>query len=75
MIIGDKVKTYGGWEAVVIWIPRQDLEGGFYAIHKPNEIDESVPIYHRKDGSALSSLSVHSPPTYNKHHPADIIIG
>jgi hypothetical protein len=74
MKVGDTVKTYGGWEALVIWEHSNDREQGYYIIHLPNTKDESVPIYHRQNGKAVCSFSVSAPPTFDKHHPADIVM-
>ena len=71
--IGKKYRTYGGWEAIVIWICRYKYNG-FYAIHKPGTDDESCCIIHWEDGTAHGLLSVHEPPVFDKQHlPADLI--
>ena len=69
--IGEIYKTEGGWDALVVYIC--SLNSGFYAIHKPNSIQESSPIFHRVDGTSTTALSVNERPCYGKH-PADIIL-
>ena len=77
--VGQTYKTYGGWEAIVIWVSFfKGIDGledinGFYAIHFPRTAAETTPIYHWGDGTAHSAFSVSEPPVSNKHHPADII--
>ena len=65
---GKSYTTLGGWEAEIIWV----CFSGFYAVHKPGESDESVPIWHQVDGTAHSALAVNEPPHY-EGHPADLI--
>ena len=65
---GALYETRGGWKAEVIWV----CFSGFYAIHKPGESDESIPVWHLQDGTAQSALAVHEPPCYNGH-PADLL--
>ena len=72
--VGRKHETIGGWVAEIIWLCKNDINGGFYAIHRPGADDESVPIYHHGDGTAHSLLSVNEPPTFLEGHPADIIL-
>ena len=74
MKVGDMRQTFGGWEVEVIWICRNDLLNGFYAIHKPYSEDESVPIYHQSNGTAHSILGINEPPRYDSKNPADILI-
>lgn len=69
---GDVLQSVGGWTAQIIWIRRK--QQGFYAIHKPNTEEESVPIYHSADGTAHPMLSLYGPPTYGQKHPADLIL-
>ena len=71
---GQTYKTVGGWKVRIIWICADDLQKGFYAIHRPNTDDESTPIYHWGDGTAHSTLSVNAPPRFGKPHPADILL-
>jgi len=73
MNVGDKVKTRGGWEAVVIWIPYNVMNGGFFVVHKPGEEHESVPVYHDCFGKAYPYFAVNEPPSYGLH-PSDIIL-
>ena len=70
--VGKKYKTVGGWEALVIHI--NNNTGCFYAIHAPNTPNESVPIWHRTNGMAMSQFSIAEPPRFNKTLPADILI-
>ena len=71
---GQTVKARGGWEAIIVWIPSNAWPSrrGFYAVHKPRTLDESVPIYHHNDGTTGAVFSVTEPPSYGLH-PADII--
>jgi len=79
--VGKSYKTYGGWDATIIWVQAEIKErtltrasAYFYAIHKPGTKDESVPICHNiETGKALTSFSINEPPVYTQHHPADII--
>ena len=71
ILIGQKYETLGGWDAVVIHV-RFDGQG-FYAIHKHESEEESVPIFHRMDGTSTTALAVNERPCYGKH-PADIIL-
>ena len=73
MKTGDKHKTRGGWDVVIIWISRPEFgEGSLFAIHRPGENSESLPIMHTLEGWAKSEFSVGEPPAYGQH-PADII--
>ena len=73
MKVGDKHKTRGGWDVVIIWRTRPRVgEGCLYVIHRPGDILESAPILHGLDGKAMSLASVGEPPSYGQH-PADII--
>jgi len=77
---GTILKARGGWDAEVIWVVEfPDIIHGpgsvsIYAIHKPGDFDESVPIGHWVDGTARSTLSVNEPPSYNGH-PSDLEMG
>lgn len=78
--VGETYKTIGDWDVCVVYIPFNDISfnnrpSGFYAVHKPNTNDESVPIYHYGDGAPSTVFSVNAPPIYNqKKHPAHIIM-
>jgi len=66
-------KTKGGWDAQVIWVAANNL--ACYAIHKPQTAQESVPVAHDKtSGRAVPAFVVAGPPTYEEHHPADLIL-
>jgi hypothetical protein len=70
-------KTYGEWDALVIWqcfSPEDENHvQSFYAVHKPKTEDETICL-HDENGVACSMFAVNEPPTYNIHHPADIVI-
>jgi len=75
---GTKLKSKGGWDAVVVWV--RTIEGrGFYAVHRPGEKDprhpESMPIWHFANGTAQSQFDVGAPPCYGSQHPADLEMG
>ena len=75
--IGKTYKTYGGWDAIVIWksFSKPDEEEQTYVvIHKPGTQDESGIVMHNEDGSAVSIFSINEPPTYDLHHPADLVV-
>jgi len=76
--VGKVYKTYGGWKAKIIWeiynCDNFEWEGNarYYVIHKPTEQFESAVIVHKKDGKAVSTLSVSEPPQYETNLPADL---
>lgn len=70
--VGKKYKTVGDWEALVIYI--SEKQGLFYAIHKPGDNLETVPIFHRLNGMAIPQLVVGEPPRFDKTLPSDILI-
>jgi len=70
--IGKKYKTVGEWDALVIYINFDKTI--FWAIHAPGTPNESNPILHQMNGTAITTFSVSEPPRYGKLHPADILI-
>lgn len=77
MKIGDKYKTYGGWDAEIIWQCRQQAYTTyipyFIAAHKPRTNDERI-VRHDGQGKAIASMTVDEPPFYDSPHPADLIL-
>lgn len=73
--VGNTYKTYGGWNATAIWKSAkiEDEEPSYIIIHKPGAVDETM-AYCNEDGIALSMFALNEPPTYDAHHPADIVI-
>jgi len=76
--VGKKYKTYGGWEALIIW-RREQVDPktgnkiyGYYVVHKPNTAEESVPIGHDNFGRVGSIFAINEPPVYGEQHPADL---
>ena len=73
--VGQTYKTYGGWDAVAIWKSAkvEDEEPSFIIIHKPGAVDETM-AYCNEYGVAQSMFALNEPPTYEVHHPADLVI-
>jgi hypothetical protein len=70
-VAGQVWETRGGWKSRIVWVARNGVR--MYVIHRPEEIGESGPIFHRQaDGRAFSELSVDEPPVYDEH-PADLV--
>lgn len=70
--VGVLYRTRGGWKAKVIAISKNCPR--MYAIHKPDEEEETGPILHDSiTGRAMDEFSMHPPPAFGQH-PADIII-
>ena len=71
--LGKYYKTHGGWEAKVVWVATNNI--ACFVIHKPDTPQESVPIAHdRATGQSVSAMQIAAPPTYDQHHPADLIL-
>ena len=70
-------KTYGGWDATVIWLFEKKSENHTgphcLAIHKPNTLEEHT-VQHTEKGVAYSLFSLNEPPTFSEHHPADLVV-
>jgi|WetSurMetagenome_2_1015567.scaffolds.fasta_scaffold264764_2 hypothetical protein len=73
--VGELFDTYGGWSAVVVWKnqPKCDEGVSFIVVHKPETEEECFSLCD-EDGVAHSVFSVNEPPTYDVHHPADLIL-
>jgi len=69
--VGDEVNTRGGWRARIIWVRTDGT--GLYAVHKPGEWAEAVPIFHLPNGAAVPILVVCPPPQYDGN-PADLLL-
>lgn len=71
--VGRTYKTYGDWEALVIWKTAkvEDEDPSYIIVHKPGAVDEAIAICDEY-GVANSMFSVNEPPTYDAHHPADL---
>ena len=69
-------KTFGGWEALVIWrsFAQEGEEVTYLVIHNPGIPEESGVVFHDAQGCATAIFSINEPPTYGTHHPADLII-
>jgi len=70
---GTKLKSKGGWDAVVIWVNANNKS--FYAVHKPRSLNESDPVWHGEDGRAAATFAINEPPFYDARHPADLEMG
>jgi hypothetical protein len=71
--VGQTYKTYGDWEAIVIWKSAwlEGQEPSYIVIHKPQTAEETM-AYCDEDGVAQSMFALNEPPTYESHHPADL---
>ena len=73
--VGKTYKTYGEWEATPIWksYNKEDEAFTYIVVHKPNTEDEQVCLC---DGEGISQETgaVYEPPTYDTHHPADLVL-
>lgn len=73
--IGKTYKTYGEWDALPIWknFSTDGNEPSYIVIHKPKTEDEQYALCDA-DGIAQSIFAINEPPTYNMHHPADLML-
>lgn len=72
---GMMYKTFGGWDAKVIWNNKKgdDEEFSYIVVHKPETDEETVALCD-ENGVAQSMFAINEPPTYDVHHPADLMI-
>lgn len=66
-----RYETYGGWRAQVIWKYPSKNGNCFVVVHRPNCADQRI-VHHDSGGKAIAVLGILEPPTYEKHHPADL---
>jgi hypothetical protein len=73
--VGKTYKTYGDWDAIPVWknYAKEDEEGSFIVVHKPGTEEEQFTLCN-EEGEAQSIFTANEPPTYDVHHPADLIL-
>lgn len=77
--VGKSYKTFGGWEAKIIWMTENkalDASGNpitynsYVVVHKPHSEEEVIIDGYFDDGSANPILSISNLPLYTFVHPA-----
>jgi hypothetical protein len=73
--VGQLYQTYGGWNAIVIWENRKTENEGvsYIVVHKPGLDGETFALCD-ENGFSRSILSINEPPSYDAHHPADLMM-